>query len=156
MKLSKKALILTLTLTLILSCLLSGCGKDFSKRTVTRFDEEFRWDMSVSEAAAYIKNHQEESAEITVKEYADFTVVTDGNYTFRFNNQGRLALAKLNLGTGDDALDLAVSWYGQWDNHEKGTTTFDRYEWYANMAGRNVTITLYQPGAEFYLEYTPE
>lgn len=156
MKTGTKKLICLLALLAVTICVFTGCGKDFSKRTVTRFDETFSWDMTPEDAKKYIESHKISNDEIKVNQFDHFTVVTDQYYTFRFDSQGKMTIAKISMGTSSDALDLVVSWYGEWDKHEKEKGSFEKYEWYATMADRNVTITLYQPGGEYYLEYHPE
>jgi hypothetical protein len=145
---------LVLVLVIVVAVVLMTSPKDYSKRTFDYMGDDFSWDMTKEEAAAYIeKNAVMSWNTINVKE----NEVSDGYYFFDFDSTGKLWRVRFDMGADSSIRYTFMEWFGDYDDHtDSEYGGFGYYYWYGMMAGRKTEALLYQPDDDVYLHFNLE
>ncbi len=152
-KKSKIVISVTFCVLVVVSICFATLYKDYSRHTFEYMDAGFTWDMTMSEAKAYIeKNAIQSWRPIEVEENS----VSDGFYHFDFED-GKLYRVRFDMGMDKTIINTCNKWFGEFDKHKDSKYgDFGYYYWYGTMAGKKTEAILYCPSDTVYLHFTLE
>ena len=133
----KKTLCIAFVIVFMLS--FAGCKKN-SGRTFDYFGDDFSWDMTPEQAKKFIESRQLIKKTVTIEDqYGIDTIVSDGDYVFRFNKNMNMDMAKHIVGGDPMLIETIKSWYGEPDEMKgEGTTAY--YVWEGTMGGKKTEL----------------